>query len=250
MRKGIANHQESVTIDPSEIGPLAKMLAHSYEGYIRFLEDAYNISRAQAKQRAKVGMKLLSKYADDPPDQISWISLAQISEKDSDKAIAVWAAIRQEARDELQSGHRAAAVVSHGFDFGPLDRARFLEVRATLYAEWQPTCGSESLMVDQLAQFHAAVEFWLSQHMMQVVIGNGDRNVKQEKRDGSGWVPERLSEADSVQLSAAMVDKFHKMFIRTLRSLRDLRRLAPQIVVQNAGQVNVGQQQVNVQQGD
>jgi hypothetical protein len=36
------------------------------------------------------------------------------------------------------------------------------------------------------------------------------------------------------------------MFLRTLRALRDLRRYAPPVIVQNAGQVNIGQKQVNV----
>ena len=42
-----------------------------------------------------------------------------------------------------------------------------------------------------------------------------------------------------------MVDRFNRMLLRTLRGLRDLRRYAP-VVIQSAGQVNVGAQQVNV----
>jgi hypothetical protein len=40
-----------------------------------------------------------------------------------------------------------------------------------------------------------------------------------------------------------MVDRFNRIFLRTLRALRDLRKHAPTVVVQNAGQVNVGEQQ-------
>jgi hypothetical protein len=36
------------------------------------------------------------------------------------------------------------------------------------------------------------------------------------------------------------------MFLRTLRALRDLRRWGSPVIVQNAGQVNVGGQQVNL----
>ena len=43
-----------------------------------------------------------------------------------------------------------------------------------------------------------------------------------------------------------MVERFHRMYLRSFRALRDLRRYAPSVVVQNAGQVNVGGQQVNV----
>ena len=46
-----------------------------------------------------------------------------------------------------------------------------------------------------------------------------------------------------------MADRFNRLFLRTLRALRDLRRYAPPVIVQNAGQVNVGAQQVNVGSG-
>ena len=45
-----------------------------------------------------------------------------------------------------------------------------------------------------------------------------------------------------------MVDRFNKLFLRTLRALRDLRRYAPTVMIQNAGQVNIGQQHVNAAQ--
>ncbi len=43
-----------------------------------------------------------------------------------------------------------------------------------------------------------------------------------------------------------MADRFNRLFLRTLRALRDLRRYAPSVTVQHAGQVNIGGQQVNV----
>jgi hypothetical protein len=45
------------------------------------------------------------------------------------------------------------------------------------------------------------------------------------------------------------VERFHAIFLRTLKALRDLRRQVPGVVVQSAGQVNVGQQQLNVSAG-
>jgi hypothetical protein len=46
-----------------------------------------------------------------------------------------------------------------------------------------------------------------------------------------------------------MVDRFNRVYLRTLRSLRELRRFTPAVVVQSAGQVNVGGRQVNVGPG-
>ena len=45
-----------------------------------------------------------------------------------------------------------------------------------------------------------------------------------------------------------MVDRFNRLFMRTLRSLRDLRRYSPSVVVQNVGQLNLGQTQLNIGQ--
>ncbi|HSH78636.1 MAG TPA: hypothetical protein VLA19_08910 [Herpetosiphonaceae bacterium] len=44
---------------------------------------------------------------------------------------------------------------------------------------------------------------------------------------------------------AAMVDRFNRLFPRTLRALRNFRWYAPQVTMQNAGQVNIGARQVN-----
>jgi hypothetical protein len=47
-----------------------------------------------------------------------------------------------------------------------------------------------------------------------------------------------------------MAERFNGMFLRTLKALRHLRRQVPGVVVQNAGQSNVGQQQqLNVSAG-
>jgi hypothetical protein len=46
-----------------------------------------------------------------------------------------------------------------------------------------------------------------------------------------------------------MVDRFHRMFLRTLRALCNLRKVPLAVFVQSAGQVNVGQQ-VNVAAGE
>jgi hypothetical protein len=55
--------------------------------------------------------------------------------------------------------------------------------------------------------------------------------------------------AQAIEQAGAMVDRFNRIFLRTLRALRDLRRGPQPVLVQNAQQVNVGQQQVNVAAG-
>jgi hypothetical protein len=46
-----------------------------------------------------------------------------------------------------------------------------------------------------------------------------------------------------------LAERFNGMFLRMLKALRELRRQAPGVVVQNAGQVNVAEQQINVNAG-
>jgi hypothetical protein len=65
------------------------------------------------------------------------------------------------------------------------------------------------------------------------------------KEDGT-WRPPRVAKADATEQAAAMVDRFHRIMMRTLRALRDLRRYSSKVVVQNAAQVNIGDKQINV----
>jgi hypothetical protein len=43
-----------------------------------------------------------------------------------------------------------------------------------------------------------------------------------------------------------MVERCHRLYLRTLRALQDQQRLQPPVVVRRAGQVNVAHQQINV----
>jgi hypothetical protein len=61
-----------------------------------------------------------------------------------------------------------------------------------------------------------------------------------------GWDIPRVSEHHAIEQAAAMVDRFNSFFVRCVWNLLDLRRHCLSVVVQNAGQVNVGGQQVNV----
>jgi hypothetical protein len=51
-----------------------------------------------------------------------------------------------------------------------------------------------------------------------------------------------------MDMAAAMVDRFNRLCLRTLRQVRDLRRSSQQIVINQAGQLYIGQQQVNARE--
>src|SRR5262249_4988698 len=65
-------------------------------------------------------------------------------------------------------------------------------------------------------------------------------------REEARWAPIRQSDADALDQAAAMMDRYNRVFLRTLRALREMRRHAGPVIVQNGGQVNLAQQQVNL----
>lgn len=46
--------------------------------------------------------------------------------------------------------------------------------------------------------------------------------LNNKSKQDSYWQPPRLSAVEAMDQSAAMADRFHRIFIRTLRALRDL----------------------------
>jgi hypothetical protein len=98
-----------------------------------------------------------------------------------------------------------------------------MEVRAELAEGLQPRNGIERQLIDQLAQAQTGMYRWLWQL--------------------SGLEP---SDTPWFEQAGAMADRFHRMFLRIVRMLASLRKVPLAVVVQNAGQVNVGRQQVNM----
>lgn len=66
--------------------------------------------------------------------------------------------------------------------------------------------------------------------------------------DDGYWTRPTITEVQSLGQAVQMADRWKRIYIRTLRQLRDLRRLAP-VTINNAGQVNIaaeGGNQVNL----
>jgi hypothetical protein len=97
---------------------------------------------------------------------------------------------------------------------------------------------------EMMAQAQSAMLFWMD--LLTVRASIEAKSEKRDSQDREAWNPRRVSDAQAIDQAAAMVDRFSRIFVRTLRALRDLRRYASVVVVQNAGQVNVGDQQVNM----
>ena len=102
------------------------------------------------------------------------------------------------------------------------------------------------MLIDQLAQARHQEMFWMERLVTRSTF---DAAMDEGGIDERGeWYPTRIRTKDAVDQAAAMVDRFNRVVMRTLRSLRDLRRYAP-VVIGRADQVNIaaqGGQQVNV----
>ena len=226
------------------IRSLARELAREYERARRYYAERAELAptEADAAARALAGDDA-DRILEAPPDEVSWAALQRAAERDPALAERAWEGLLDAAADELASGHRAALALEA--DGGsPWQRARFLAVRRAFRDDWQPRGGLEDALVDALAQAYCAQEFW-TRRLQARASFEAAREDKEVGRDGT-WEPPTLDRAAAVDQAAAMADRYNKNFLRTLRALRDLRRYAPTVVVQNAGQVNVGEQQVNV----
>jgi hypothetical protein len=173
--------------------------------------------------------------------QLNWHQLVHLTEQDPQAAYERWSEIMHQARQELDSGQRAAAAVQI-FDT-PWEHAQFLAIRQSLAAEWQPTRGPEDRLIDIMAH---AFEGWLVWMQRSTVRANLQAHVETRSVGEIGkWQTPTVSDVVALEQSMAMAERFNRIFLRTLRALRDLRRYAPSVTIQSAGQVNIGAQQVN-----
>jgi hypothetical protein len=227
---------------------LAHEMARAYGEMVRFL-------RRQMQMSPEEAFAHLSDPPEDqrerllaaPPDQVFWTELSQLWEKDPEAGQAVWQGIKAQARAELDSGHRAAKALDYGGR--PWERARFLAVRQAFRDEWRPRGGIEDALLDTLAQSYTSQLFWTEQLHVQSSLEYKPEET--ETRQHGHWRGPRLKDAEAMEQSAAMVERFNRLFVRTLRTLRDLRRYAPAIHIEHVGQVNMAQgPQLNVSESE
>ena len=229
-----------------EAGTLAFEMARAHRDYVEFFRGQYEPHEALQKAQDAHPDYFL-RIVKCPPQGLTWCDLNHLAETDPALALKRWAEIKEAARDELQSGHRAAVAVDAA-RHSPWSRAQFLAVRDELASEWEPRNGIERVLIDTLAQAHVSYQFWLQMLTYRATV---ECRVEHEPSTRTrAWKPEGITEAAAVELAGNMVDRFNRLLVRTLRALRDLRRYAPAVIVQNAAQVNVAGQQVNVSKRD
>ncbi|HZI86911.1 MAG TPA: hypothetical protein VFD48_08750 [Pyrinomonadaceae bacterium] len=123
--------------------------------------------------------------------------------------------------------------------------AQYLAIRDAFADQWKPQGGIESGMIDMLALSYSLQMYWSTTAHQRAMQVHDDQQKTLKRYASSGWKSPYQSEADAVDQAHRLADGYNRQSLRVLRHLRDLRRYAP-MVIQNAQQVNVGSQQVNV----
>jgi hypothetical protein len=229
---------------PTDAGEVAAELARSFRDLVESFRDYYKLSREEAVARASEDDHgQLDRIVNGPPDEVSWFDLEAVARTDPEKAQRVWERIQEAARSELRSGHRAARVLEAGVG-SCWERARFLALRSELAEAWKPRNALEQQLLDQMAQCQTLLERWQAIVVAHTTLAALGQKPALEGRER--YEPPRLSDAAAQDRTAGMVERCHRLYLRTLRALQDQRRLQPPVVVRRAGQVNVAQQQINV----
>jgi len=184
----------------------------------------------------------LDRIRERPPDQVTWGDLQRLVNVDPDAIVAAWAQLKAAARGELASGHRTARALE--WQGRPLDRARFLAIRASFLDSTPPQNGIEAALVDTAAQAFSDYLQWSEKGHMQA--GSEIASERDTLERHGSWSPARLSTAEAIEQSSKMVERAHTRFLRTVKMLHDLQRTSASIFVGGDAQINVGQQQVNV----
>jgi hypothetical protein len=118
-------------------------------------------------------------------------------------------------------------------------RAEYLAVWLVLADGLRPVNGAERLLIDGMAQAHIMQRRWLkrmvqTESLDEIRLGSAYRD---------GHAPPRLSEAEAVDRTVAMQDRFLRQFLRLMKCYRDGRRLIGSMTVLG-GQMNLAEQQI------
>jgi hypothetical protein len=230
------------TLTAPEAGTVVAEMAAAFGRMVEYYRREWQLPPGEALARAEepASAEYLKRILTGPPEQAGWFELKVLMDRDPNLALRRWEEIKRAAREELRGKARAGKALE-GFGSDPWERARFLALCRELEDGWQPRNGIERQLLDTMAQAQTAMLGWLTKLSQW-----SNQPAKKEGGEDAGWKPPRVSEAEAVEQAAGMVERFQRIFTRALRSLTELRRRPLAVVVQGAGQVNIGERQVNV----
>lgn len=212
----------------------------------------------------KEAKELFNEMMSLPLESLNFVDLLKLQEISPRVAEKFWERAKKEGRKEFESGHLAANITFPvGYMKGLWNIARYLGVRESFVDDWNPQGGIEVALIDMMAQCWFQWQYWIEQTVRRSETRERethpdyDKWLAQREREfkANGWTDgywnrPYVSEQQALEHAVQMADRFNRIFMRTLRQLRDLRRYAP-VTINNPNQVNIaadGGQQVNLKQ--
>ena len=280
IEAAIQNTQTEVPIDSleaaTEFGSLLREMQHAYLRRVAYFRSkmggSLSLEEARAsayhvckdKEEAKRELDKLRSY---PLDIINFAEMLSLMTVSPRMAEAFWHEMKVNALMEFESGHLASkALVPVDYMRSAWNVACYLGIRTSLKREWQPRGGIELSLIDMMAQAFLQYQHWVKESVTRSQTREREvhydykewqrRKKPKEKAEGfldGYWYRPFVSEQSAIEHAAQMADRWNRIYMRTLRNLRDLRRYSPQVIVNNAEQVNIatdGGQQVNVSSSD
>lgn len=252
-------------------GSLLRELQHAYIERVAFhrsrmggslsLEEARARSYHACKDREEA-RRIYDKMMSYPLDSLDFVDLYEMHPVAPRLAEGLWERIKGEARDEFESGHLATkAMYPEHYMRTAWHVASYLGLRESFVAEWQPRGGIEAGLIDMLAQSFLQYQYWVKQSVLRTETRAREEHPKytewKNDKKAAGWlhgywdIP-YVHEQAAIEHAAQMADRWNRVYMRTLRNLRDLRRYSP-VTINNPQQVNIaaeGGQQVNISEQD
>lgn len=231
----------------------------SFAGGSLSLEEAQTRAFRQC-ENVEEAKEIFSEIMNYPYENISFNSMHSLWGFAPRVAERLWEKIKDEGRKEFESGHLAAnTMFPVPYMKQAWNIARYLGIRESFISEWQPKGGIEVSLIDMMAQSFFQWQYWMEQ-----VVRRSETEPRREhqeyqkwkqwKKESQNsweegyWFPPYVHEQDAIEHAVQMADRFNRIYLRTLRQLRDLRRYSP-VTINNPNQVNIaneGGQQINI----
>lgn len=250
-------------------GSLLRELQHAYLERVAFNRSEMGGSMSADEARAAAyhackdeeeAKRLYHKLMSYPLDCLDFVQLYELWPVAPRIAESIWEMIKAEASDRFASGHLATeAMYPEHYMRTAWNVASYLGLRESFISEWRPRGGLELSLIDMLAQAFLQYQYWVKQSVLRT-----ETQAREEHPDYSRWKADRkaagwlhgywdvpyVREQEAVEHAAQMAERWNRIYMRTLRNLRDLRRYQVPVTINNPRQVNIAAnsgRQVNVQ---
>jgi hypothetical protein len=220
-----------------EAHAVAAMLADSYQRRIVSIASGFGVSKKQAADDA-LAIRFVAPDPNRAPDELTLADMEALAlEGDGGRVLERWEEVKAMARRQLAEGYLGGKSVE--MKAMAIERAQFMALVDQYNADLQPRNEIERTLIRQMAMAYLMQIRW-----QERMLGHVDWADYERKKDEADSPYQKT--ADAIEQAASMAERFNRQYCRLVRIWQGMRR-SP-IVVQNlGGQVNVGEQQINMQ---